>query len=61
MSSERFVHDLRAPLARAKTYGKLLAEELSREGDAMPLLLQLQAALEDLDMLLKQAESPDKS
>jgi|GEM_PF-5391041 len=47
-----FLHDLRAPLARARTYGKLLQED---SGDT-DLLKQLLLALEDIDAKLRVAE-----
>lgn len=52
-----FLHDLRAPLARARTYGKLLQEDST---DA-ELLKQLLLALEDLDERLKSAEENSSS
>jgi len=47
-----FLHDLRAPLARARTYAKLLEEEIS----ANEILRHLQEALEDLDRRIRAAE-----
>lgn len=45
MSHERLVHDLRAPLARAKTIAKLLHES-DRDNEWVTELI---AALEELD------------
>ncbi len=47
-----FLHDLRAPLARAKTYGKLLLD--AKQDDE--LVRELLRALEDLDARLREAE-----
>ncbi len=49
----KFLHDLRAPLARARTYAKLLAEEANDESGLLPALLQ---ALEDLEARIRLAE-----
>ncbi len=49
----RLLHDLRAPLARAQTYAKLLAEDQPRDAS---LLEELLRALEELDRLLRNAE-----
>lgn len=47
-------HDLRAPLARAQTYSKILSEAQPEE---VPELLEpLRKALADLDQLIRQAE-----
>ncbi len=51
----RFFHDLRAPLARALTFSKLLEE--ARPNEAAELLVSLQKSLEDLDQLLQNAEA----
>lgn len=53
----KFLHDLRAPLARAQTYSKLLAES---KIDA-ELLQKLQEALADLERMIRIAESPNSS
>lgn len=54
MKDARFLHDLRSPLARAKTYAKLLEDAAPEE--APELLQQLRRALDDLDKLLREAE-----
>ena len=55
MSSDAlFLHDLRAPLARAITYAKLLREEPTRESN--DLITELLRALDDLDQRLRDAE-----
>lgn len=47
----RLAHDLRSPLARAKTIAKLLAE--ASEAERVELQKMLLAALEDLDKKIK--------
>jgi len=54
-SRARLLHDLRAPLARATTYSKLLAEASPEESSE--LLLALQKSLSDMDELLRETES----
>lgn len=54
MTEARFLHDLRSPLARAQTYAKLLSD--AGPDEAPELLRQLRLALDDLEMLLRQAE-----
>lgn len=54
MSDPHFIHDLRAPLARAQTYAKLLEDAKPEEIDE--LLPQLRKALDDLERLLRDAE-----
>ncbi|MGZ3651374.1 MAG: hypothetical protein ACXWR1_01700 [Bdellovibrionota bacterium] len=50
----KLFHDLRAPLARAQTYSKLIEGASPAEmGELMP---QLRKALDDLDALLRSAE-----
>jgi signal transduction histidine kinase len=51
--AELFLHDLRAPLSRARTYAKLLLEERGEN----ELLTELLRALEDLDARLREEES----
>ena len=46
---EQLLHDVRAPLAKAKTIAKLLLEGLDDE-ELLPTLLQ---SLEELDEILK--------
>ena len=58
---ELLLHDLRAPLARAKTYGKLMAELNNLPGEAKELLTLLQNALEDLDRILREAAAQGSS
>jgi hypothetical protein len=53
----RFFHDVRAPLARAQTYAKLL--DGAQPSEAAELLLALRTALDDLDARLREAESGD--
>ena len=50
----KLMHDLRAPLARAQTYAKLL-EGASTE-EAAEMLPQLRKDLDDLDALLRDAQ-----
>ncbi len=50
----QLLHDLRAPLARALTYSKLLEE--ARPEESAELLPPLRKALEDLERLLRAAE-----
>lgn len=50
-----FLHDLRAPLARARTYGKLLAEEVPE--NSAELMRELMLALDDLEARIRAAES----
>lgn len=50
----RIFHDLRAPLARAQTYGKLI-EDASPE-ELAELVPHLKRALGDLDALIRDAE-----
>lgn len=53
--NEKFFHDLRAPLARAQTYGKLIQDASPEElAELVPLLNQ---ALADLSALLAEAEA----
>ncbi len=47
-----FFHDLRAPLARARTYGKLLLEE-SRNNE---LVTELLRALDELEARIRAEE-----
>ncbi len=49
-----FFHDLRAPLARALTYSKLIEE--ARPEEAEELHLVLRKSLEELEALLQKAE-----
>ena len=51
---DTFFHDLRAPLARAQTYAKLL--EGAKPEELVELLPQLRKALDELDSLLRAAE-----
>jgi len=60
MSPELLAHDLRAPLARAKTYGKLLAEVAALPEEGRELLALLQAALDDLDREIASIGAPDE-
>ena len=46
----RLLHDLRAPLVRARSYAKLM--ENSSAEDAKVYLLEVQKALDDLDTRL---------
>lgn len=50
----RLAHDLRAPLARARAYAKMLHEDC--EGEQAELAHQVLSALEDLEKLLRAAE-----
>jgi signal transduction histidine kinase len=50
----KLLHDLRAPLARAQTYAKLLED--AKPEEAAELLPQLQRALDDLEKLLRHEE-----
>jgi hypothetical protein len=50
----RLFHDLRAPVARAQTYGKLL--EGASPAELAELLPQLNRALQDITVLLDSAE-----
>ena len=50
----RFLHDLRAPLARARAYAKLLREDCA--GEQAELADQVLQALEDLEKLVRAAE-----
>ena len=54
---DNFFHDLRAPLARARTYGKLLMENSDEERkDLTEALMQ---ALDELERLLRQEEEKE--
>ncbi len=53
----KLLHDLRAPLARARTYAKLLEEEIA-DGE-LEYLRSLQIALEDLEARIRNAEEHD--
>ena len=46
MTPEKIVHDLRAPLARAKTITKILLEENVADKEYLPILIQ---SLEELE------------
>jgi signal transduction histidine kinase len=50
----KLLHDLRAPLARAQTYAKLLDD--ANAAEHAELLPQLKRALTDLNALLSAAE-----
>ena len=47
-------HDLRAPLARARAYAKMLREDC--DGEQAELAREVLQALEDLEKLLRAAE-----
>lgn len=49
-----FIHDLRSPLARARTYAKLLREQA--EGENAELADSVLQALEELERMLRAAE-----
>jgi hypothetical protein len=59
MKEARFYHDLRAPLVRAQSYAKLLAEASAEELNE--LVDQLQLALNELGQKIKEAESETPS
>ena len=50
----RLFHDLRAPLARAQTYGKLIED--ANPAELAELVPQLKKALADLSQLISAAE-----
>lgn len=54
LADDRFLHDLRAPLARARAYSKLLREDCA--GEQAELADQVLRALEDMEKLLRAAE-----
>lgn len=49
-----FLHELRSPLARARTYGKLLADEIAAE--SADTLSELLLALEEMEAKIRSAE-----
>lgn len=51
MSQEKLFHDLRAPLARAKTITKILLDENPEDEEYLPELLR---SLEELDQKLSE-------
>lgn len=53
MSSEKIFHDLRTPLARAKTITKILLDDHPNDKEYLPELLN---SLEELDRELKKLE-----
>ena len=53
----RLIHDLRSPLARAKTVAKLLDE--ATPGERADYICMLLAALEEMDQRMKALEAND--
>ena len=53
----KLAHDLRAPLARARAYSKMLREDC--EGEQAELAESVLQALEDLERLLRAAEATE--
>lgn len=54
-------HDLRAPLARAKTAAKLLAAAQDQKGEGAAYCQLLLEALEDLELKLAHLPAPEGS
>lgn len=55
----KLAHDLRAPLARARSYARMLREDCKGEqGEQAELAEAVLKALEDLERLLRDAEGP---
>lgn len=54
MSPEKIIHDLRTPLARAKTITKILLEEYPNDKEYMPILIE---SLEEMEKEIQRLQT----
>lgn len=54
MSPEKIIHDLRTPLARAKTITKILIEENPNDQEYFPILI---ASLEEMEKEIQRLQT----